>query len=698
MNRPLRVLLVDDSENDALAVRRTLREGGFEPEIARVETEAALRRLLELEVWDVVISHYVLSRLNGLRALELAQNLAGDVPFLLVSEVSDAEVAVAVEALKAGANDYIMKEELERLSSSVDREIGKADARRRQRQRGRESARETEFLSRTAMRFLEFPLDADLFEFVADTVAATVSGAVAVVVSEYESETAMWHVRALAGLDNERERLRQLLNTSPLQVSVPTLQEFVPAVFSGKLERIDGGIAEFVRGGVDQSAAQAAQETFAVASIYTMALRRGETVFGGVTLFMREGGAEPARSLVEAFIRQAAVALDRRRSEAALRLAEDQLVQSQKMEALGQLAGGVAHDFNNILSVISCYSAFLLEGCPRRHHDDIKTIQDATQCASRLTQRLLAFSRRRVPRLEIVDVNGVVADVAKFLRRTIGEDVDLQTSLGSEVCNVECDRVQLEQIVLNLAVNARDAMPQGGTLRLDIENEDLDATDIEQHSEAKPGSYVKIAVTDTGCGMDAATSDRAFEPFFTTKTHGTGMGLATVYRIVKQNNGFLRLSSEPGDGTLFEVYLPRAEHPGLAVVPPLAARPRAACGETILVVEDEAPVRIALRRILGGAGYTVLEATDGWDALAVCESNGSTIDVLLTDIVMPGMSGRQLADSLRERYPEILPIFMSGHSAERVELRGLVGSDSPVVEKPFTADMILAKVSEVLGR
>ena len=384
-----------------------------------------------------------------------------------------------------------------------------------------------------------------------------------------------------------------------------------------------------------------------------------------------------------------------------LRTSEEQLRQAQKMEAVGRLAGGVAHDFNNLLMVMRGYGELLLNRLDandplRRNAEEI---QEAAKRATALTQQLLAFSRKQVLQPKVLELNAVVTEVEKMLRRLIGEDIELAATLDLALGRVKADPGQIEQIILNPAVNARDAMPQGGRLTLKTSNVTLDQAYARQHRGARPGPHVLLAVSDTGVGMDAETQSHIFEPFFTTKDagKGTGLGLSTVYGIVKQSGGTIWVESAPGRGTTFEIYLPLVEkvaaggelHPALPAPPPGGT-------ETILVVEDEMSVRRLAAEFLGSNGHTVLEAQDGGEALQVCEEHRGPIHLLITDVVMPGMSGRELAVRLAGRRPEMKVIYMSGYTDDAIVQHGVLEEGIPFLQKPFSLDALARIVREGL--
>lgn len=384
-------------------------------------------------------------------------------------------------------------------------------------------------------------------------------------------------------------------------------------------------------------------------------------------------------------------------------LLEEQLRQSQKMDAIGRLAGGIAHDFNNLLTVINGYSQLLateLDETDERR-GKVEEIKKAGDRAAALTRQLLAFSRKQVLAARVLDLNGLVAGMNGLLRRVIGEDIELVTVSGSSLASIKADPGQIEQVIVNLAVNARDAMPKGGRLTIETANVDVDAALLGKSSHVQPGSYVMLAVSDTGFGMDSHTQANMFEPFFTTKERGkgTGLGLAMVYGIVKQSGGHILVSSEVGLGTTVKVYLPRVQQ---AVVTAAAGAPQAADrsvngSETVLLVEDEESIRKLLVRELRTVGYHVLEAGEGQEAMDLCRGHEGPIHLLLTNVVMPRISGRELAERLVSIRPDMRVLYMSGYTDDTVVRHGVQEADTAFVQKPFTSIQLLQKVRDVLN-
>jgi two-component system, cell cycle sensor histidine kinase and response regulator CckA len=393
---------------------------------------------------------------------------------------------------------------------------------------------------------------------------------------------------------------------------------------------------------------------------------------------------------------------DRKQAEEEKAVLQEQLRQSQKMEAVGQLAGGIAHDFNNLLTIIKGYSQLSLfelqEDGPLRRN--VAEIEKAANRAADLTRQLLAFSRRQILEMKVLDLNTRLKDLDKMLRRIIGEDIELVTHPGSDLGRVKADPGQIEQVVINLAVNARDAMPTGGKLTIETANVELDEAYALTHIAVIPGRYVMVSVSDTGVGMTPEVRDHVFEPFFTTKEtgKGTGLGLSMVYGIVKQSGGNIWVYSEPGKGTTFKIYLPQVNEPLQELREKKGEKELLLGSETILVVEDEKEVRKLALRILERQGYRILAATSGEDALSVCKEHQESIHLLLTDVVMPGMTGRILAESLVSLYPKIKVLYMSGYTENAIVHHGILDPGTNYIQKPFTVDGLITKIREVLDK
>jgi two-component system cell cycle sensor histidine kinase/response regulator CckA len=380
---------------------------------------------------------------------------------------------------------------------------------------------------------------------------------------------------------------------------------------------------------------------------------------------------------------------------------EQQFRQAQKMEAVGRLAGGVAHDFNNLLTVITGYAELLLGSpdLPIGQRTALEEIQRAAERGGALTHQLLAFSRRQPFTPRTVHLNALIVHMENMLSRLIGEDVELITVAAAEPATIRTDPGQLEQVVMNVVVNARDAMPGGGKLIIETANAQVDQTYAGPNVDLKPGSYVVLAISDTGMGMDPETTMHLFEPFFTTKApgKGTGLGLATAYGIVKQSGGAISVYSEPGRGTTVKIYLPSAEAKAAAEMPEQSSSPALRGSETILVLEDEARVRKLVCEVLAGHGYHVLEAVRGEEAMRMASEYKGCIHLLLTDVVMPEMSGPQALEQIRARHPNMKVLFMSGYTDEAMMHHGILDSGAPFLQKPFLPDALAQKVRDVLA-
>jgi two-component system, cell cycle sensor histidine kinase and response regulator CckA len=379
---------------------------------------------------------------------------------------------------------------------------------------------------------------------------------------------------------------------------------------------------------------------------------------------------------------------------------EEQLRQAQKMEAIGQLAGGVAHDFNNILTVIMGFGQLLSHSLESgdRNHGHIKQILDAANRATHLTSSLLAFSRKQVMLLQQTELNELTRNLIKFLSRIIGEDVKLRTDLTGEALPVLADSGQIEQVLMNLATNARDAMPGGGELQIRTRSVELDSEFYRQHGYGASGPYALITISDTGSGMDAETREKIFEPFFTTKApgRGTGLGLSIVYGIVKQHGGYITIESQCAVGTTFSIYLPLTGPEKVKLTEKTASAAPRGGPETILVVEDDPMVRNLVDSVLRNYGYGVILAENGEQAVEIFQANWQNIDLALLDVIMPGMNGRQVCEQLRERAPQLKVLFLTGYTADLIQDRGILMDGVDLILKPAQPDHLAAKVREML--
>ena len=670
MRVPLRVLIAEDSENDARLLVRELERAGFDAAYERVDSRAAMQAALDRHTWDLVIGDYSMPEFSGPAALALLRAHDPDTPFIFVSGSMGEDVAV--EAMKAGAQDFLTKGNLRRLIPAIERELREAEV-RRERRRG-----QTALLER-----------ARLAELTSDVgIALTQSGGVRAML-QLCAEALVRHLDvALARiwtLDDAGEVL-ELQASAGMYTHIDGAHSHVPlgcykigVIARDRRPQLTNQVVgdpqihdqEWVR-----------REGLVAFAGYPLVLH--DRVLGVMAMFARLALSEFVPKALGSVASVVTVGIERKRAEQALRRSEEQLRQAQKMEAVGRLAGGIAHDFNNLLTVITSYGDLLLEDLAPddSRRDDVDQIRKAAEGAAALTRQLLAFSRQQVLEPKVVDLRAILAGTEKLLRRLIGADVHLAMPLAPDLGAVKADPGQLEQIIINLAVNARDAMPGGGRLTIEAANMVV---------EARPGRYVMLAVSDTGIGMDEQTKARVFEPFFTTKEtgKGTGLGLATVYGIVKQAGGFITVDSEPGRGTTFKVYLPRVDEPvAPAIARPAPAEPRRGT-ETVLVAEDAPSVRLVTRQVLERYGYTVLEAPTGDIALRLAAKHHGPIHLLLTDVVMPGLSGRQLAGQLSLLRSEMKVLYVSGY-ADTVE------PGAAYLQKPFAPEALARRVRDVL--
>lgn len=820
MGTPLRVLIVEDSSDDAELVLRQLRRAGYDPVSERVQTAEAMRTALEREAWDLVVSDYSMPQFDAPTALNLLHQSGHDIPFIVVSGNIGEDIAVAM--MKTGAHDYILKQNLTRFVPAVQRELREAENRRQQKlaeqARQRLEIERTELLERlkqenedlaaltqvTTNAISTLDLD-ELLRVLLGRVVEVMRADTATILLVDGAEL---RVRASAGAVNLSDstyvkrvgegfagsvasRMKPVyvedaavdpLITDPLirergirsMLGVPlkrngtligvlhvgwltvhpcrdrevhlmqiTAERCAAAIHNAQLYqeatrsaaelRLQSaalnaaansivitdlnGTIEWVNPAFEALTDYRAEEAIgknprelSKSGLHDQLFYRdlwdtilaGQVWRGEVTNRRKDGSlyseeqsimsVKDARGELAHFVAIGRDLTEQKRLEA-------QLLQAQKMEVVGRLASGIAHDFNNLLTIINGTAELALmelrDDDPQRA--DFLQIHGAGNRAASLTRQLLAFSRQQIMKPDVLNLSTLVANLQGMLQRLIGEDIALVVVLAKDVGRVMADPGQIEQVVMNLAVNARDAMANGGMLTIETRNVDLDEAVAAEHPSVQPGPHVMLAVSDTGHGMDEATRTRIFEPFFTTKESGkgTGLGLSTVYGIVKQSGGSIGVSSEVGKGATFTIYLPRVGEVAHKAQPaPTVTSVQGT--ETVLIVEDEAAVCRLTKRILQLAGYTVLTASNGGEALLLLERHDGPVHLILTDMVMPGMGGRELAAQLQDTRPRMKVLYMSGYTDDAILRRGLLEKGTNFIGKPYTTAELTRTVREVL--
>jgi two-component system, cell cycle sensor histidine kinase and response regulator CckA len=635
----LNILHLEDSPADAELVKHRLEGDKLNVHITRVETEADFLHALKHLPVDVILADCKLHKYDGFAALRLAREHAPAIPFIFVTGTLDEEMGVS--GIHQGATDYVLKHELARLGLAIRRALREA-----RETIARTRAEEALRASENQYRLLFENNPTPVFVFAAGT---------------YEflavNEATIRHY-GYAPV--------QFLSMTLKDLALP---EEIP-LFMDRLARLKDGSGH--------------------AGIWRHRKQDGKLSEMEITCHSLKFAGK------EAWLALAFNVTERLSLEAQLR-------QSQKMESVGQLAGGIAHDFNNLLTVISGHAGLLLakESLPPKIADSLKEIYEAAKRAADLTRQLLTFSRKQVIQPQVVDLNEVVSNVSKMLRRILGEDIALEVNFSPSLPCVKADLGMMEQVLLNLAVNSRDAMPRGGQLRINTSSEIVDEAHTQKNAEAAKGRFVCLSFADTGCGIPPENLTRIFEPFFTTKEldRGTGLGLATVYGIIKQHRGWIEVTSEVQHGTTFKVFLPASNEPSGTVSMP-AGEPRVIGGtETILVVEDEAPLLRLIHHILESHGYKVLDCANGNAALELWGEHRKKIDLLFTDMVLPdGMTGPELAEILVAGKPGLKVIYTSGYDREKLSAGPALKEGFNFIQKPFHARKLAETVHDCLHK
>jgi len=652
MSEEIKILIVEDMPIDAELIERELRRAGIVFTAQRVATKAAFLTALRDFAPEIVLSDYNLPQFSGPEALRLLKETGSAAPFILITGSLTEEVAV--ECMKDGAHDYILKTSLTRLPSALRSALEKV------------KTIEEKQNAEAALRKSE-----EQYRLIAENTSDLIC-------------MVDWHGKYTYLSPSYRDVLGYAPESLIGQNSLLLLHP----------EDRRKAQAEALRS-VSHHGATDAIELRAKHKNGNWKVFETLVNWTYDSQGKRQYGIFVSRDITDR--KQAELTL--RESEEKLRASEDQLRMSQKLEAIGQLAGGVAHDFNNLLTVISGYSELVLNRLSQGddNRGKVEEIKRAADRAASLTRQLLAFSRKQVLQPKLFDLNHLVSDITKMLRRLIGEHIEMTTVIG-EPAPINADPGQIEQVLMNLVVNARDAMPNGGRLTIETARVEIDETYASTHLSVQTGSYVMLAVSDTGFGIDPETQKHIFEPFFTTKEQGkgTGLGLSTVYGIVKQSGGHIWLYSEPAQGTVFKIYLPVAANTqteaNATLVP--ADLPRGT--ETILIVEDEPQIRKLAFDCLAYCGYDVISSGNGTEALELLGRLKRPVDLVLTDVVMPKLSGRELSERILAIQPSAKVLFMSGYTNDAVVNHGILDGASSFIQKPFTLESLVRRVRQVL--
>jgi len=660
LDKPPSILLVDDDVDQLALVSKLLQHAGFTVQTANDALTGfdLAKQLLP----DLLISDVVMPQIDGIELCNMirAHESLSTTPVLLVSAVQK-DTDTIVEGLHTGADDYL------------------------------EIPYEPAILVAKAIRLIEVNRIAENLHREKECLRIAIAAA----------RMGLWEWSIRTGKIYWSEDLERIHGLAPGDFG-GTLESFLDQIYPGDRQLVHRSLARTLDEGsehdIEYRIVWPNQEVHWVEGRGAVIRNRKGKAMQMIGLCMDVTARKHAEELLQKQHDELEKRVKERTAES--KNLEAQLLQSQKLEAVGQLAGGIAHDFNNLLTAIIGYSQLSLY---RLSPDDslrsnLEEIKKAGDRAASLTRQLLAFSRKQVMQPKVFDLNLVIADLERMLRRMIAEDIEIRTMLQEELGNVRADPGQIEQVILNLAVNGRDAMPFGGKLTIETTNVYLDEAFAQQHLAVVPGAYVMLAVSDTGMGMDAETQQHIFEPFFTTKevSKGTGLGLSTVYGIVKQSGGNIWVYSEAGKGTTVKIYLPRVDEGAEEYKRPVTLTVLPEGNETILLVEDDEMVRRLARDVLKTSGYQVLEAASGSVARQICEQNKEVIHLLLTDVVMPEMSGREVVNRLLPLHPEMRVLYMSGYAENSIVHHGVLDEGISFIAKPFSPQALTLKVREIL--
>ncbi|MDQ7065563.1 MAG: response regulator [candidate division KSB1 bacterium] len=766
MKTKLRVLMVEDYEDDAILIMRLLQRGGFDLEWQRVDNRADLLRALDQGPWDLMITDYSLPGFSGKEVLEIYKQRKLDFPFIMVSGTIGEDIAV--EAMKAGAHDYIMKDNLKRLVPAVKREIKEA-AERQKRRQVEEALRISQqkyrmlvdslpdvifqtdrkgrliFLNPTWKEITGYDPETchqkELVSFVATAdrrrIAEQIRQLIAGRKKEYRGmmrlltseKSHRWvEIRAtlLAGEPAESGisgLLRDITEKKKAEENLMREKNFsdsiissIPGVFylvdpGGRLQRWNKNLEELTGCTGTELRRMRFAELFNEADRELIA-RAVKTVFSGHDMHF-EARLHSADGAGRTFLLSGKRILhndrpymvgtgidisEQKRTEAEKQMLHEQLIQSQKMEAVGRLAGGIAHDFNNILSVIMGSSELLRSRHPQDAfvEEELQQIQVAAERAKELTSQLLAFSRKQTLEMKVVNLNEIIARVQKMLKRLLREDIELVIKLHPDLMNIKADPGQLEQVLINLAINAQDAMPDGGVITIETGHVAIEREKLPQFADLQAGDYTLLKFSDTGMGMDRATRAQVFDPFFTTKKSGTGLGLSTVYGIIKQHGGHIWLESERGAGATFNIVFPQIPEKIMDGMFDVKMPHQRGRNELVMVVEDDPAVRNIVTKMLQENNYRVIAVENPEKAIHLAAQKKDSIDLLLTDVIMPGLNGKELYEEVRRYCPQIRVLFMSGYTDDIINQDAFPASETHFLQKPFTMEKLCEKVREVL--